>query len=50
MGHRGEIGRPMSVPDGRIAAIARSCGYAIAIWNVADFVHRGLRPVDPPAG
>ena len=47
MGGRREIGRPMSVPDGQIAAIARSCGCAVATRNVADFEGCGLSLVNP---
>ena len=47
MGGRREIGRPMSVPDGQIAAIARSRGYAVATRNVADFEDCGLSLVNP---
>ena len=47
MGGRREIGRPMSVPDGQIAAIARACGYAVATRNVADFEDCGLSLVNP---
>ena len=50
MGGRREIGRPMSVPDGQIAAIARSRGYAVATRNVADFEDCGLSLVNPFEG
>ena len=50
MGGRREIGRPMSVPDGQIAAIARSRGYAVATRNVADFEDCGLSLVNPFRG
>ena len=50
MGGRREIGRPMSVPDGQIAAIARSCGHAVATRNVADFEDCGLSLVNPFGG
>lgn len=46
-GGRRETDRPMSVPDGQIAAIARSCGYAVSTRNVADFEEPGLSLVDP---
>lgn len=47
MGDRREIGRPMSVPDGQIAAIARSHGLAVATRNVPDFENCGLTIVNP---
>lgn len=47
MGGRREIGRPMSVPDGQIAAIARSRGLAVGTRNVADFENCGLTLVNP---
>ena len=47
MGNRREIGRPMSVPDGQIAAIACSRGLAVATRNVADFEDCGLTLVNP---
>jgi hypothetical protein len=47
MGHRKEIGRPMSVPDGEIAAIALAKGLAVATRNVADFEDCGLELIDP---
>jgi hypothetical protein len=47
MGHRRRIGRPMSVPDGQIAAIARAHGFALATRNVRDFDDCGLEVLDP---
>lgn len=47
MGHRKEIGRPMSVPDGEIAAIALARSLAVATRNVADFEDCGLELIDP---
>jgi predicted nucleic acid-binding protein len=47
MGLRKELGRPMSVPDGQIAAIARSGGLAIATRNTRDFDACGVDVVDP---
>ncbi len=50
MGLRKELGRPMSVPDGQIAAIARSHGLSIATRNIRDFEECGvdlLNPFDP---
>ncbi len=37
MGHRKELGRPISVTDGQIAAIARVNGFGIATRNTRDF-------------
>lgn len=47
MGIRKELGRPMSVPDGQIAAVARSSGLAIATRNVRDFEDCGVDLVNP---
>ena len=50
MGGRREVGRPMSVPDGQIAAIARSRDDAVATRNVSDFVDCGLEVINPFEG
>ena len=47
MGERKAIGRPMSVPDGQIAAIARSGGLTVATRDVSDFERCGVELVDP---
>jgi predicted nucleic acid-binding protein len=47
MGYRKEIGRPMSVQDGQIAAIAKSKGLAIATRNTSDFEDCGVELVNP---
>jgi predicted nucleic acid-binding protein len=47
MGNRREAGRPMSVPDGQIAAIARSKGLALATRNTSDFEDCGVELVNP---
>ncbi len=47
MAHRRQIGRPMSVPDGQIAAIARQHGFIVATRNTRDFEECGLELVDP---
>lgn len=47
MGQRRQTGRPMSVPDGQIAAIARSKGYAIATRNIRDFADCSIELIDP---
>ena len=47
MGHRREIGRPMSVLDGQVAAIARAKSFAVATGNVRDFEKCGLEILNP---
>jgi predicted nucleic acid-binding protein len=47
MAHRRELGRPMSVPDGQIAAIARHHGMKVATRNLRDFENCSLSLVDP---
>lgn len=47
MGHRKELGRPMSVPDGQIAAIARSKGFTVATRNTSDFEDCGVELANP---
>lgn len=47
MGLRKELGRPMSVPDGQIAAIARSGGLSIATRNTSDFRECGVDLINP---
>ncbi len=47
MGRRKEIGRPLSVPHGQIAAIARAKGSAVATRNVGDFDECGVEIVNP---
>ncbi|MGO9264460.1 MAG: type II toxin-antitoxin system VapC family toxin [Candidatus Binataceae bacterium] len=45
--HRRGLGRPMSAFDAQIAAIAHSCGAAIATRNVEDFADCGIRVISP---
>lgn len=47
MGHRREVGRPMSTPDGQIAAIARTHRMAVATRNVRDFEECGVEILNP---
>ncbi len=47
MGHCKEVGRPMSVLDGQIAAVARSRRMALATRNTRDFEECGLEVVSP---
>jgi predicted nucleic acid-binding protein len=44
---RRRIGRPISEPDARIAAIARSRGASVATRNASDFADCGLEIIDP---
>ena len=37
----------MSVPDGQIAAIALTNGFALATRNIKDFEHCGLELINP---
>jgi hypothetical protein len=47
MARRREIGRPMGIPDGQIAAVARANRLAIATRNVRDFEECGLEISNP---
>jgi predicted nucleic acid-binding protein len=47
MGHRKEIGRPMSMPDGQIASIAHAHGFALTTRNIKDFEDCGLELINP---
>jgi predicted nucleic acid-binding protein len=47
MGDRKELGAPMSVPDGQIAAIARLNHLAVATRNVLEFEHCGIDVLNP---
>jgi hypothetical protein len=47
MGLRKESGRPMSVPDGQIAAIARSRGLSVATRNTRNFEECGVDLLNP---
>jgi toxin FitB len=47
MARRKELGRPLSVPDGQVAAIARLLGFAVATRNVRDFLACGIEIVNP---
>jgi hypothetical protein len=50
MASRRSLGRPMTVPDGQIAAIARVHGLRLVTRNIRDFEGVGLDLVDPFAG
>ena len=43
-------GRPLSLADGQIAAIARSRGMAVATRNIRDFSDTGIHVIDPWEG
>jgi len=47
MGRRKEIGRPLSMLAGQIAAIARAKGSAVATRNVRDFDECGVEILNP---
>ena len=47
MAEREQAGRPMSLPDGQIAAIAIDLGAQIATRNLRDFEGCGLSLIDP---
>lgn len=47
MGERRQLGRPMSIPDGQIAAIALANGFAVATRNTKDFEYCDLELINP---
>ena len=47
MAERRELGRPLAVPEGQIASIARVRGFAIATRNVLDFEYCGIEIINP---
>ena len=47
MGLRKEQGRPMSLPDGQIAAIAKSHRLKLATRNLTDFENCGIQLINP---
>lgn len=47
MGHRKEIGRPMSVCDGQIASIAQTTGFSLATRNIKDFEQCQIALINP---
>lgn len=47
MGLKKEIGRPMSVCDGQIAAIALTTGFCVATRNIKDFEECQIKLINP---
>lgn len=47
MARRREMGRPMGLPDGQIAAIARANRCVLATRNIRDFEACGLELINP---
>lgn len=47
MGRRKEMGKPLGIPDGQIAAIARANNLALATRNTRDFSDCGLDLINP---
>ena len=47
MGRRQEIGRPLDILDGQIAAIAWVNGFSVATRNVQDFLDCGVEILNP---
>ncbi len=47
MGDRRRLGKPLSIPDGQIIAIARFHGAAVATRNICDFSDCGLDLINP---
>jgi predicted nucleic acid-binding protein len=50
MGVRKELGRPLSIPDGQIASVARAQDAALATRNTRDFKDCGLELINPFEG
>jgi predicted nucleic acid-binding protein len=47
MSHRKELGKPLGILDGQIAAIARAHGKRLATRNLRDFVNCELDLINP---
>ncbi len=50
LGHRRDIGRPMSSLDGQIASIARARNFAVATRNIRDFEECQIELINPFSG
>lgn len=47
MSQRKQQGKPMSIADGQIAAIARAHNCAVATRNIVDFIECGIELINP---
>jgi predicted nucleic acid-binding protein len=47
LGHRREIGHPMTGLDGQIASIARARNFAVATRNIKDFEECQIELINP---
>ncbi len=47
MGHRKQLGRPMSTLEGQIAAFARTNGFQLATRNIKDFEECQVKLINP---
>jgi len=47
MARRKRLGRPLSIPDGQIASIAKAHGMMVATRNTADFEETGIELINP---
>jgi predicted nucleic acid-binding protein len=47
MAHRKVLGKPLSIPDGQIAAIGRLHNAILATRNIRDFIDCDLRLINP---
>jgi predicted nucleic acid-binding protein len=47
LGHRREIGRPMTSIDGQIASIARARNFSVATRNIKDFEECQIELINP---
>lgn len=47
MGQRKQLGRPLSIADGQIAAIASVHGFSLATRNIKDFNDCNIELIDP---
>ncbi len=47
MARRKRLGRPLSIPDGQIASIAKAHNMIVATRNTADFEETGIELINP---